>query len=1106
MIAMAWLAALSLTSISVDAQPPGTPPPSQILKENQGDSPDGIPIRAFMFLSESGNRVMMPSLTWEEFERFLNLDAGMDTARQKFSYQSLEIEGTSDQERAELDITLRFSIEPTEGQWVSIPLRMGNFHRLAPPDVSGVGEYFMALSPDDSGYLLFVKTDQRAEALLRMRVSARVEASATAQSLSFRLPDVPVRVELTTGEDNAVGEVIGRGDEAITVSAIDGGRTRISVDSGGGSFLIRWGQLERSADNLPVLEVESRTSVRWDSPQDQPVASVRLTIKNVRGSIDSFQLRLPSGSVVLEAPRLGASGQTIELGPVLSDRSGEVRDVIIPEEERQQRIDLNFDLQLANDNATAASPLIFRVPEVVGSLRHRGDIEINTGGDYRLRWRSTSWIRSAMGESRDDATPGRSYRFRFDRASFALPLWLGEKERQLRMNSRSEITVREGIASILMNIEINGQTADGRLRFEDATWQIRSIESESGQSLDSFNEDGLRVIELNPSGTEGTLRLRVLAQRSLDPQNGTVQFQLPRVVALDDTALVQDATVEIVNTGRTVLVVDLEASQGISRMARATAPTTDDSTVTAFRLVTQGSPPQIVGNMIEQPPRVVLASDATIELDGQQLRTTVDWNISSGLDLEGRLPIRIPRLPPVIPTDPSLLGESPTDEAALERGNSRPESASGSRATDDNWVVTVDDVPAQLESLGEDRFVLISDRLTTGSMGIRWRHVRDLRSSTVDGSIEPVSLPRPDFADVTVRGPMRIALRGNQQLDLVSLDSPSLPDLELGQLPRDPVRLRLRSRLTAREELSIRRTILRTVVGRSTRQEQVLATIQGGDSFRVGLPEATGEVSVQAFIDGVSEPVRREGNTLIVMLPGDSSSHLIDLRVWLALATPSSIATIEPTFRLPVGVGRVYWQIVAPLDGHIVWASPTLGRSMSWRFDRWRLFREPSHDDQALTRFAGATENPLPPGNRYLYVGSDLRSFRAILVSRVVLWLCIGAFVLTLAVILSNFPRSRHPLTAVVMAVLFGGLLAIAPDAAVLAGQFGIIAMVLVIVMIAVRALLSPSTSDRVFSSSGRSQRPSQPSTRSLKKPPIRDLTGQASTQALPPSPSEVSS
>lgn len=1110
-ILFAALAGLLGRPVRLDAQPPGTPPPAQILSQEQTESPDGIPIRAFMFLSESGNRVMMPSLTWEEFERFLNLDGGMDTSRQRYSYQSLEIGGVTDQERAELDITLRFSIEPTEGRWVPVPMRMGNFHRLAPPDVSGVDEYFMALSPDDSGYLLFVKTERRADAMLRMRVSARVDVSAAARSLSFRLPDVPVRVELITDDDDALGEVIGRGDEAITVKAMEGSRTQVVVESGGGSFMLRWGQLERSTDNLPVLEVESRTSVRWDSPQDQPVATVRLTIRNVRGSIDSFQLRLPSGSVVLEAPRLGASGQTIELANVAGEPSGELREVIIPEEERQQRIDLNFDLQLAQDNASAASPLLFGVPEVVGSLRHRGDIDIKTGGDYRLRWRATSWVRSEMGESRDDATPGRTYRFRFDRASFALPLWLGEKERQLRMNSRSEVTIREGIANILMNIEINGQTADGRLRFDDASWQIRSIESEGGLPLDSFTEDSFRVIEFNAGNAEETARLRVRAQRALEMEGGTVRIGLPRVIALDDTALVQDATVDLVNTSRMVLVVDLDRSKGISRIARVTAPSGDDSTTTSFRLMTQGEPPQIVGSMMEQPPRVELASSATIELDGQQLRTTVDWNISSGLDLEGRLPIRIPHLPPVEVQDPDLAGMGPFDgtgagtliaETANEAGD---KNAPNSLLSEGTWLVTVDDIPARLEEDGDDRFVLISDRLATGSMSVRWRHTRDLRSATVEGSIEPVSLPRPDFADVTVRGPMRIALRGNQQLDLASLDAPSSPDFEVGQLPRDPLRLRLRSRLTAREELSIRRCILRTVVGRTTRHEQVMATIQGGDSFRVRLPEQSGEVSVQAMIDGASAPVRREGDSLVLMLPGDRSSHVVDLRVWFSMATPSSVASIEPALRLPVGVGRVYWQIVAPLDGHIVWASPTLGRSMTWRFDRWRLFREPSHDDQALTRLAGATDNPLPLGNKYLYVGSDLRSFRAVVVSRVMLWISVGAFVLLSAVVLTHFPRTRHPITAVAMAVLFGGLLAIAPDAAVLAGQFGIIAMVLVIVMIAVRALLAPTTTDRVFASSVAAARANQPSTRSLKKLLAPEPVTPASTQTMPHSPTEAS-
>lgn len=1106
-LVVGWCLTLVMFACPAWSQPPGTPPPRQILSDEGEENVDGIPIRAFMFLSESGNPVMMPSLTWEEFERFLNLDAGMEASRQKYSYQSLEIRGTTDQERAELDIALGFSIEPTEGRWISIPLRMGNFHRLAPPDLSGVDEYFMALSPDDSGYLLFVKTDQRVDASLSMRVSARVELSSTARSLSFRLPDVPVKVSLTADEKNALGEVIGRGDEAVTVTSTAEDRTEIAVESSGGSFLIRWGQLERSAENIPVLEVESRTSVRWDSPQDQPVASVRLTIKNIRGSIEAFQLRLPSGSVVLEAPRLGASGQTIELGPVVNDRGGEVREVVIPEEERQQRIDLNFDLQLANDNATATSPLMFRVPEVVEALRHQGDIDIKTGGDYRLRWRSTSWVRSEMGETRDDSASGRSYRFRFDRASFALPLWLGEKERQLRMNSRAEMTIREGIASMLMQVEINGQIPDGRLRFDDAQWQVQSIESENGTPLDSFMEDGLRVIEFNSGAAEETSRLMVQSQRSLESQEGDVQFDLPRLVASEDEALVQDVTLDLVNGGRTALVVDLNASRGISRIARSTSPSGDDATITSFRLVTQGVPPRIVGSMIEQPPRVVLASDASIELDGRQLRTRVDWTISSGLDLEGRLPIRIPPLTFAAASEGSLqdspqsdVDASDLDDAATDRAASAP------RVGDGAWVVTVDDLPAQLESLGDDRYVLISDRLTTGSMGVRWRYVRDLRSSTVDGSIEPVSMPRPDLADVTVRGPMRVTLRGNQRLDLISLDSPSLPDLELGQLPRDPLRLRLRSRLTTREELSIRKTVLRTLVGRNTRHEQVMATVQGGDSFRVGLPEDAGDVSVQAMLDGNTQPVRREGSTLIVMLPGDNATHVVDLQVWLSLETPATVSTVEPILRLPVGVGRVFWQIIAPLDGHIVWASPTLGRSMIWRFDRWRLFREPSHDDRALTQFAGSIDSPMPPGNRYLYVGSDLRSFQVIVVSRVVLWLVIGALVLSMSIALTHFPKTRHPITAVAAAVVFGGLLAIAPDAAVLAGQFGIIAMVLVIVMIAVRSLLAPSPNDRVFSSTRDTRTAPQPSTRTLKKPTLPEPPGQASTQSLSPSPSEVSS
>ena len=157
---------------------------------------------------------------------------------------------------------------------------------------------------------------------------------------------------------------------------------------------------------------------------------------------------------------------------------------------------------------------------------------------------------------------------------------------------------------------------------------------------------------------------------------------------------------------------------------------------------------------------------------------------------------------------------------------------------------------------------------------------------------------------------------------------------------------------------------------------------------------------------------------------------------------------------------------------------------------------------------AGSTKNLVPAGNRYLYVGSDLRSFRVLVVSRFVLWIFIGSMVLLTSMVLMNFPRARTPLSAIVAAIVFGGLLAIVPDAAVLLGQFPIIALVLVIVMFAIKALVSPGRSDRVFASPGSTPPTKQPSTRSQKQPEAREPVGVSSTQSMqqPPSPTEASS
>lgn len=1093
-----WLVVVWMITVA-HSQPPGTAPPRDVINAPRDTSQEGLPIEAFLFLSEAQTEVFMPRLTWEEFDRLRKLEAGIAEANQVYSYQSLGIVGSVDGNRAEFDISLKLKIESTAGRRVSIPLRMRNFHLLAPPTVTGVDDYFMALGPDNAnGYVLFVKTNNQSDVSLRMRVSARVDRIASAQTVGFQLPDVPCTLMLTADTSGVVGDVIGNGNEVIKPPEALDGMTRFTVESVGGDFSVRWGKQSKSEDELPLLEVESRLNIRWDSPQDQPLANVQMTIRNARGSVRSFPLRLPDGAVVLEPPRLGTSGQTIELSGA-SD--SEIREVIIPKDGQEQRIDLNFDLQLANNEATVSNPLLFQVPEIPGALRHTGSIEIETSGDYRLQWRSNPWVRGQLGEAREEGVEGRAYRFRYDRSSFELPLWLGMKERQLRINSQSQVVIREAMASLDMTVTINGQTSDGRLQFDDAGWQINSIESTAtGEQLQSLRDGDYRLIEIGPGANEDSAPIRIRAERVMDRDESQVRLGIPRVMNVGETVVVQNATVNIVSSGRTMLVVDLDASSGVTRLIQSASELTSDSPVSRFRLISQDAPATIVGKLIDQLPRITLSSQSTMELDGRQLRTTIDWIVSSGLDLEGGLPVRIPGAD--IPSiGDAIDGPSNPEDASTE--------ASMARTFNQDWVVTVAGVRAELRPIEDERFLLVSPELSSGSMAVRWQSTVRLPDSMTNGQIESIVLPRPDFPDVTLLGSQRVSLQGSQEFDLVYADAPATSELILDSIPRDPVRVRLQSRLTSRQELSIRQMVVRTVVGRATRHEQVTAEIQGGDQFRVQLPEASGDVSVEAFLDATSVPVQRSGNVLQVTLPGDRNSHLVDLRVWIGMPTGSSVASIQPLLKLPIGSSRVYWQIVAPLDGHVLWASPTLGRSMTWRFDDWRLYREPTFSDQDLRNLfsvpAGsiATTNPLPPGNPYLYVGSDTRSFEVIVVSRVTLWLAVASLVLVTAIMLTSFPKSRHPLTVVVAAIFFAGLLAIAPDAAVLAGQFGIIALVLVIVMIAIRVLLKPSKGSRVFTSNT-SPVETTPSTRSLKEPASNVVA--STTQPLPSgAPSEAS-
>lgn len=1015
----------------------------------------------------------MPGMTWEKLQRLMDLDAGNDAQRDAFTYQALEIVGAIEDGRAELEIVLRAAVQPTEGKWISIPLKMGNFHQVPPYGVTGVDQYNIQMLPEGEGYDLRVKTDAVANVVLRMRMTARVDKGAISQSIEFRLPDVPSKVELTTDLKNAIGEVMGRGDETTVRQVGEDDRTKFLIESSGGNFFARWGQAT-SAIESQLLEAQSNVTVNWTSIQSQPIMSVQTTLQSLRGSIDRIQVRFPPGTDMLKAPRLGATGQSLESTVTTNDKRGAVHEIIIPENERRQKIDISYEVQLNKKQASSREPLLLKIPEVVGSLRHSGALEVRTGADVRLRWRSRSWIQTEPSRDSGAGEATRSYRFRYDRVTSDFPIWLARKVSQLRMATHSVITIQDSIASLDMTIRAGGQLPEGNLLLDEASWQLESIENlQTERPLDSSIADFVRVIEVESSDDSNPAPIRIRANFPLDMEGDRVELPLPRIVDLTDASLVQNATVDIVNTGRSILVVDLQATRDLRRTSVTSGNSKGDRLTSHFQVLDLESPVVIVGTLVDQPPQITLSGKAEVKLDGRQLHTKFDWEISSRTDLEGRLQVRIPKRladPAPLNADSNEAGQELIDDDGFLLGVRWNEPVTRSVAKSSPWIVMVDDVPATLRPLDDDQYELVSDRLTSGSMKICWQNVLTLDNEHETGSISSFSLPRPNVTDVTLRGTIDVDLKGNQRFDVVPIDAPGSSMLQLDSLPRDPVLLRLNARSTSREELSILQSILTTVVGRQTRHEQILARIQRGDQLRIELPktftqQSIKEMSVKGYVDDKSVTVRHDRNMLVMTLPGDEHPHNVDLRVWFPKETASSYAMVEPTLKLPPGSGRMFWQIVAPADGHIVWTTPTLGRSMTWRFDQWNLYRRPTHSMAQLSNLVPSIPNPMPTGNRYLYVGSDIPSFQVLIISQALIWLIVGTVVLFASGLLVHVRALRHPLTVIVIAILFAGLLVVAPDAAVLAGQLGVVSSVLVIVMITIRALLTPTRSDRVFTS-----------------------------------------
>jgi hypothetical protein len=592
---------------------------------------------------------------------------------------------------------------------------------------------------------------------------------------------------------------------------------------------------------------------------------------------------------------------------------------------------------------------------------------------------------------------------------------------------------------------------------------------------------------------------------------------VPRVVGSGDRrdpVTIQQALVRLAGKGRRTLVVDLEQSEHLERAV--TESDSPEPSVRRFVVMPPESPARLVGTMVVQPPRLILESQAEVRLAGDELKTLIDWSVESQVDLEGRLRV-------AVPLRPRSAEDGESDDAAGDKATSEPVAPPADGDADD-WFVRVNGRPAELRPVAaevvlasdatsdaptpdestpdestpgeaapgepasrasdggdEDAaepaaryYDIISEELANGTIEIHFEHSRTLASPAGAEANVAVGMPSPVVEDVTLKGDLTVALLGDETRTLASAQESLSDELMYRSLPSEPIALRIAPRPPAKSELLTGKVVTRTAISEVAQHDQILAGLRGAGDFQLWL-RSPDQTDLQVQLDGAPVAYKISDRRLLVKIPEGGDGHVLDVRLWLDRSERGLLRRIEPLAHVGPSSEKSHWQLLVPADNHLIWAMPSLGRVMQWTLDRWRLIRRPLMSETALINRVATGDpervelSPMPTGNRYLFSATDDRTFHAMTSSRTLLWLAVAGVIVLIAAVLTYLPATRNPFTLVVGIVAYCGLVAVSPDAAVLVGQVAMLALVLVIVMLAIRSLVLPAPS-RVLTSTQESR------------------------------------
>lgn len=271
----------------------------------------------------------------------------------------------------------------------------------------------------------------------------------------------------------------------------------------------------------------------------------------------------------------------------------------------------------------------------------------------------------------------------------------------------------------------------------------------------------------------------------------------------------------------------------------------------------------------------------------------------------------------------------------------------------------------------------------------------------------------------------------------------------------DPLLLRIRH-LDEVDPLPVRVSgaWMQTAVNGSTRLDRFCARFQTQQAYISLVLPAPDSLSIEVSVDGVriDRPLDTGQGQLQLDVRDFQPELEHTLEIWTRSAT--TLGWLNAIDVAPISIkgcarfDHFYWQLVTPSNQHLVVIPDNVTAEWRWVWDRLWWHRLSPQDQSFFEQWLGATEQqPLAQSaNRYVVSSyGPVESFRCWTASRLLLWLPIGLMAIACALAVSLWRTLRHPAALVILAVLLSMLAAAWPDLAILVGQTGLLALLIVL-------------------------------------------------------------